>query len=717
MNLIIVDNSKTIGKNCGKGGISMKTIRMKIILGILVCSILTAVALGGIALINSTAVASESSVEIMRLTSEEHKQYIDGKLQKISQSVNTLSDIVMKDFDISYFLKSKSYPDAYTKQIVSVVETFAKETEGAITAYIRYNPEYSMPKSGCFLTRNSLDEEFEEVTPTDFSMYDPSDVGNVGWYYIPVAAGKPTWMDPYYNENIGRYIISYVVPLFTPDGVSIGIVGMDIDFSQVTDLVKETTIYETGKAVLVQEDGTIMYHSDIPEETNLADVDKSLVDVVNKLSDDSLQGTLIEYTYNSEVRKMVFYELENNMKLMLEAPSMEIYSSANRLAGIMFATIGVAIIISSVVGVIIGTSIATPIKLLTNIIEQTTRLDFTPTKEGAKLRKQKDEVGRMSHEVHEMRKVFRSMVESMNNAESTILDSMTDLDDIMRQNSINAEENTAATQQLAAGMQEATANTATIVQHVEEVKNNSRGIYEVAQMGKEETVEVQKRAVSMEKASQDSSNKTQQMYELMKEKTDIAIEQSMAVKRINELTEDIKSISSQTNLLALNASIEAARAGEAGRGFAVVASEIGTLASQTLKSVENINGIVSEVNIAVTNLTECIKTMMGFLEETVLVDYDMFKESGSKYRADADAFNLVMEQVASAIEVLENYITDIVSAVEDINDMVVESNGDIGIISDKSTSTQNTVEQGYAKLQACREAVREFHIIVEKFKI
>ena len=72
----------------------------------------------------------------------------------------------------------------------------------------------------------------------------------------------------------------------------------------------------------------------------------------------------------------------------------------------------------------------------------------------------------------------------------------------------------------------------------------------------------------------------------MKDKADAAVEQSKAVQKINDLTNEIKEISSQTNLLALNANIEAARAGEAGRGFAVVASEIGSLASQTLSTVE-----------------------------------------------------------------------------------------------------------------------------------
>ena len=62
------------------------------------------------------------------------------------------------------------------------------------------------------------------------------------------------------NENINIYMISYVVPLFAEDGTSIGIVGMDIDFSQITDLVDETKVYQSGYAFLTDASAAVMYH-------------------------------------------------------------------------------------------------------------------------------------------------------------------------------------------------------------------------------------------------------------------------------------------------------------------------------------------------------------------------------------------------------------------------------------------------------------------------
>ena len=207
------------------------------------------------------------------------------------------------------------------------------------------------------------------------------------------------------------------------------------------------------------------------------------------------------------------------------------------------------------------------------------------------------------------------------------------------------------------------------------------------------------------------------MYAVMKQKTDAAVEQAKSVQKINALTDNIKQISSQTNLLALNANIEAARAGEAGRGFAVVASEIGDLATQTLDTVSTIDEIVGEVNSSVSNMTECLTTIMEFLEQTVLGDYEHFAQVGEQYHADADTFQQIMQQTKEAVDALEQHIGEISSTVSEINSMVEQSTDGISGIAEKSGSTQNLVTEGYDKLQECTQSVNVIRDFVAQFHL
>ena len=594
---------------------------------------------------------------------------------------------------------------------------FANHTNGAVTVYLRYNPNYSNPTSGIFAQRQSLDSDLQCLTPTDFSMYDESDVEHVGWYYLPVQAKEAIWMSPYMNENVNIYMISYVVPLFAEDGTSIGVVGMDIDFSQITDLVDETTVYQSGYAFLMDASGSIMHHKNVDEGTVITDLDSSLKKGADFLAEDGNQGKTLEYTYKNVDKKLAFYNLDNGMKLVLTAPVSEIYSEAYGLAKMIILAMIVAFILSAVIGIVMGTGLTKPIRQLTSVIEQTAALDFRPTEAGAKLRKQKDEIGDMATKIHDMRKKLRAMMENLQQTQQVLETNTGNLNQLMKQNSAYAEDNSAATQELAAGMEETSANAAHIVENVGIMRESSDNIQRLAEDGEKNSGQIQERAGEMERISTESRHKTDQMYAVMKQKTDAAVEQAKSVQKINALTDNIKQISSQTNLLALNANIEAARAGEAGRGFAVVASEIGDLATQTLDTVSTIDEIVGEVNSSVSNMTECLTTIMEFLEQTVLGDYEHFAQVGEQYHADADTFQQIMQQTKEAVDALEQHIGEISSTVSEINSMVEQSTDGISGIAEKSGSTQNLVTEGYDKLQECTQSVNVIRDFVAQFHL
>lgn len=695
----------------------MKSVRAKLIASILICSLFTSVLIGVLVISNSARTAGKDAMTKMQLTGQKKAEEINSTIQKIEQSVDTLSEVAMSNFDYDSFRQSKDYADTYTETVQQAVLDFANHTNGAVTVYLRYNPNYSNPTSGIFAQRQSLDSDLQCLTPTDFSMYDESDVEHVGWYYLPVQAKEAIWMSPYMNENINIYMISYVVPLFAEDGTSIGVVGMDIDFSQITDLVDKTKVYQSGYAFLTDASAAVMYHKNADEGTKLSDLDSSLSKSADFIGDDGNQGKTMDYSYKNVNKKFAFYNLDNGMRLVLTAPVSEIYAEAYGLAKLIIIAMIVAFVLSAVIGVIIGSGMTRPIRQLTAVIEQTAELDFRPTKEGGKLRKQKDEIGNMATKIHIMRKKLREMMGDLQQTQQVLESNAEDLNHLMKQNSAYAEDNSAATQELAAGMEETSANAAHIVENVGIMRESSDNIQRLAEDGEKNSGQIQERAGEMERISTESRNKTDQMYAVMKQKTDAAVEQAKSVQKINALTDNIKQISSQTNLLALNANIEAARAGEAGRGFAVVASEIGDLATQTLDTVSTIDEIVGEVNSSVSNMTECLTTIMEFLEQTVLGDYEHFAQVGEQYHADADTFQQIMQQTKEAVDALEQHIGEISSTVSEINSMVEQSTDGISGIAEKSGSTQNLVTEGYDKLQECTQSVNVIRDFVAQFHL
>lgn len=695
----------------------MKSIRTKITVSIILCSLISSVLISVITISYSSKTATKDAQTQLAMTCENAGGEINALVSRIEQSVDTVSDMTLKELDFDKFQTDPAYADSLTESLREEFTTFAEHTDGAICAYIRYNPDYTNPTSGIFLTRPDTKSEFTSTVPTDFSIYEKDDLAHVGWYYIPVENKAPIWMDPYLNENVNIYMISYVVPLYV-DGVSVGIIGMDIDFAQITDFTDSVTAFDSGYSFLVGADGIIQHHAMLDAGTDMATYGNGeLADVGAFLQDDANQSSIIRYTWNGSEKYLTFSTMDMGMKLALTVPATEVNAGAREVVVWTLGAFAIGIVVSVVLGVIIGTSISRPIKKITDIVKQTSELNFRKTENGGSLTRRKDETGSMATAVGEMRDVLRTLVADMENVRDHMLHNMEELDEVMRENNAVSEDNSATTQELAAGMEETTASASMIVSSIGVIQDNVMGIRDLSQNGQTDSREVKERAKQLRDITETSSNRTMEMYRSMKQRTDEAIEQSKVVVKINELTENIRSISSQTNLLALNANIEAARAGEAGRGFAVVATEIGTLASQTFQTVDGINLIVEEVNAAVSNMTECIRVIMEFLDQTVVADYTSFKEVGEKYEDDAELFERSMGQIFEDISNLSEKVDDITQTIESVNETINQSTEGINLIAEKSGEAVEKTSEGYQRLQDNREGLQHLKELIDRFAL
>ena len=516
-------------------------------------------------------------------------------------------------------------------------------------------------------------------------------------------------MDPYLNENINVYMISYVVPIFIDD-TSVGIVGMDVDFSEIQNLVSETKVYETGYAYLLNADGMILSHKDYETGTSLQE---AIPEDYKIITDPENEGKVVTAGENS----IIYKTLNNGMKLIVSVPEKELMDSTNSLTRKIVVMAVYALILSIIFAFFISATISKPIKKLTKVIQLTADLDFTTQIDSAQLTKHKDETGEMAQAIIRMRNHLEEMVRNIDHSCGELNSSISYLQDTSENVARIAESNSDYTRELAAGVEASGTAVDKVQSNLEEINDNARAIEQLSRAGKQLSAEIMKRAATLRDSTTNASDKTKDMYHSVKQEAEAALIKSKAVEQINALTNAIDDISSQTSLLALNASIEAARAGEAGKGFAVVATEISNLAQQTSDTVSNINKIVNEVNDAVSDMARCLDASIEFMGENVLEDYEEFGKVSEQYQKDAAIVEDNMVNVNRAIVNLSGNIAEIKDSVEGISVAVSEAGTSIDEIAGSTIDMTEKTGQNKDAVDNSMENINMLNQIVEQFRI
>lgn len=263
----------------------------------------------------------------------------------------------------------------------------------------------------------------------------------------------------------------------------------------------------------------------------------------------------------------------------------------------------------------------------------------------------------------------------------------------------NAYDVSAVMEELSATMEEVSSSATTVTDNISNVNDEVISIADDSKAMNDYASTMQERAEQLKQKAVNNQENTSQMIAGIIESLKSAIEESTSVKHVNELTEEILSVSRQTNLLALNASIEAARAGEAGKGFAVVADEIRKLADSTRETANNIQSINAQVTDAVEKLSESANQLVEYIDETIMPDYDSFVKTGEQYRADATYVNSTMDQFEARANSLKEVVIVMKQSVEDISTAIEESAKGIATAAENTNILVENMDKVKAKME------------------
>lgn len=286
-------------------------------------------------------VLDDDSSEIMQLKCSESAREINEELRNIEQSVNTMSSLFASSLgEHDELLMNKNRFDIYMKLMRELGKNAVENTHGALGVYLRFNP--SVTDNGSFFwVRDGVTGTVVDTPLTDIEQYDKDDLGHVGWYYTPLAEHQPVWLDPYHNENIGYDMISYVVPLYRSNGEPLGIIGMDIDITLISELCAKVRVYDSGDAFVIDQNGCLI--------NGKGHFMEGYGSEYGSLNYDIVSGKVITAKSSGKKVLVMSQVLDNNMKFFIRVPQNEINAPKRRLITLLLVIAGGFIVISAFV--------------------------------------------------------------------------------------------------------------------------------------------------------------------------------------------------------------------------------------------------------------------------------------------------------------------------------------------------------------------------------
>ena len=172
----------------------MKSIQTRISIVIIVMMLLAAGTLMVTAMLRSRSLISSDANEIISSAADDYAGRINDKFRSSEQSVRSIYNYALKRA-VAYpnFTKDEKIREGFTNDIHELAKSVAENTKGAMTVYLRYNPETIGPTAGFWYTYDPISKTWQSSEPTDLSIYDKDDIEHVGWYYTAINEGKPVW--------------------------------------------------------------------------------------------------------------------------------------------------------------------------------------------------------------------------------------------------------------------------------------------------------------------------------------------------------------------------------------------------------------------------------------------------------------------------------------------------------------------------------------------
>ena len=488
------------------------------------------------------------------------------------------------------------------------------------------------------------------------------DISQRAYFQEMISTGTTSVSDVIVSKASGEQVLAVCSPIYD-NGQLVGTVLATLRFSGIAEQVAKISVFENGYAYMMAADGLVIYHPDdsMVMTTHIQDLNIPALTAVMDNVDTVPEGD-VYYTYK-DIYKYVRYKQVGNWVLAITANYDDYMATSIRIRRIMISIIlSCTVIASLAVAFFVNRVIISPLLRLRKEMGYAGDGDLSRQVSSTR----SDEIGDIEKSFLSMHTKLRDLITVINDKTVTVNGASQELSASVEEINSQVSDVTIATSEIAAGMEETAAAVEQISTSGKSINDYTETLASEAAKGKVNANDIANRAEELKLSAQQSESEAVTIYQERQENIVQALKKAEVVHEIKVISDTIQSISDEINLLALNAAIEAARAGEHGKGFAVVAEEVRKLAFESSSSVNQINRLVNEVNKAFEEISRHSESILDFIDNKVIKDYQVLVQTGERYVNDARYIEDTIVSFAEDSEKIAESMSQVSSAIDSV---------------------------------------------------
>lgn len=452
--------------------------------------------------------------------------------------------------------------------------------------------------------------------------------------------------------------------------------------------------------VMIVSDEKKVIYSNIPEQIG-SEVDKE----ISSRCDEESHSCFI-----SDGELVTTNTCGDNWYIISQIPTVIVLKELGDVRNVTIIVAFISVVLAILMGIFFSRTITKPIKLLMQVMSKAEKGDLTT--------RAKFPAG---GEILSLTECFNSMMMQIDRlleqVENMILLVESNASEIGRMSSDSAEISkniTIAMEGIAQGSQEQFLETQKTFDSLEElaesINSTVSNVVEVNEKSKitkeigESSIEHVGSLSEKTKISNESLAEIKETFELL----------GGEVKKIEGVLDFIAEVSEETNLLSLNASIEASKAGEAGKGFSVVAGEVSKLANQTQDSTQDINRVIRQIRMYVTETVDKLEASRHIFEEQNKVVQDTI-ESFSEIVSSNDSISEHIETIGNIADGMNALKDNSLEATKSILSIAESASANTEEVMSATFEELETSEKLAEKSQLLQKSIDELKVTMNQF--